>query len=431
VAIKSATEPFDTSSPIGSFLFQLLASLAELEKSTIAERTSLGRNRVASDGQYTGGSVPFGYALDESNRLVPSQRRVPGLEITESDLVRDVFARIASGEATMNSECARLTALGVPRGRRYGGKDARVVERVAGWSTSSLGTILHNPTYKGEGRINSRYGPVQCATPALVNAESWDRAQEALLRKRNLAMKNAKHVYLLRGLIRCQSCGHAYTGSSGKDGRRYRCGESCGRASGGLQGRCTAKTLRADWLEDAVWQECRRFILNPGEALDEARAKLREQMTKASGFESRRREALEKLTAKETERERALTLFRRGLTSLDETEAQLEAISREAGVLREMLESQRAQAALIDAHETFLTESTTLLVRLRDELADIEATNDLTRKRQVIEQYVRQIMVETREIAPRKKHADVRIFLRLEPSPIAVENATSSRSGSR
>src|SRR5687767_438961 len=43
VAIKSATEPFDTSSPIGSFLFQLLASLAELEKSTIAERTSLGR----------------------------------------------------------------------------------------------------------------------------------------------------------------------------------------------------------------------------------------------------------------------------------------------------------------------------------------------------------------------------------------------------
>jgi hypothetical protein len=95
-------------------------------------------------------------------------------------------------------------------------------------------------------------------------------------------------------------------------------------------------------------------------------------------------------------------------------------------VLREMLESQRAQAALIDAHETFHTESTTLLVRLRDELAEIEATNDLTRKRQVIEQYVRQITVATREIAPRKKHADVRIFLRLEPSPIAVDNATSS-----
>jgi site-specific DNA recombinase len=92
-------------------------------------------------------------------------------------------------------------------------------------------------------------------------------------------MKNAKHIYLLRGLIRCQNCDCAYTGSAGKEGRRYRCGESCGRASARLEGRCIAKMLRADWLEDAVWQECHRFILNPGEALDEARAKLREQMT--------------------------------------------------------------------------------------------------------------------------------------------------------
>jgi site-specific DNA recombinase len=229
-------------------------------------------------------------------------------------------------------------------------------------------------------------------------------------------MKNARHTYLLRGLIRCQICGSAYTGSAGKDGRSYRCGESCGRASGGLQGRCTAKMLKADWLEAVVWDECRRFLLNPGEALDEVRRKLREQMTQATGFEARRRETLELLTAKETERERALTLFRRGLASLEETEAQLEAVSREAGVLREMLGSQRAQTALIDAHEAFLTESTTLLVWLRDELVEIEATNDLARKRQVIEQYVRQIAVETREIEPRKKHADVRIFLRLEPA---------------
>src|SRR5262252_6251807 len=34
VTIRSATEPFDTSTPIGKFLFQLLGSMAELEKST-------------------------------------------------------------------------------------------------------------------------------------------------------------------------------------------------------------------------------------------------------------------------------------------------------------------------------------------------------------------------------------------------------------
>src|SRR5206468_472433 len=41
ITIRSATEPFDTSTPIGTFLFQLLGSLAELEKSTITERMIL------------------------------------------------------------------------------------------------------------------------------------------------------------------------------------------------------------------------------------------------------------------------------------------------------------------------------------------------------------------------------------------------------
>ena len=47
VAIRSGTEPFDTASPIGKFLFSLLGSMAELERSTITERMTMGRDRVA------------------------------------------------------------------------------------------------------------------------------------------------------------------------------------------------------------------------------------------------------------------------------------------------------------------------------------------------------------------------------------------------
>ena len=64
VTIRSATEPFDTSTPIGTFLFQLLASLAELERSTMQERMTMGRDRVARDGKWTGGPIPFGYDVD-------------------------------------------------------------------------------------------------------------------------------------------------------------------------------------------------------------------------------------------------------------------------------------------------------------------------------------------------------------------------------
>ena len=81
------------------------------------------------------------------------------------------------------------------------------------------------------------------------------------------------------------------------------------------------------------------------------------------------------------------------------------------------------EAALIDASEAFLTESTAMLAHLRGELTEIDAANDLTRKRAVIEAYVRQITVETRRIGPRKLEADVRVCLRLQPAPIAIETS--------
>jgi hypothetical protein len=93
-----------------------------------------------------------------------------------------------------------------------------------------------------------------------------------------------------------------------------------------------------------------------------------------------------------------------------------------------MLESQRAQVVLIEAQETLLTKSATLNARPRHELDEIETTNDLTRKREIIKSYVRQITVATRDVGPRRKEADVKIHLLLKPAPVAVENATRSRS---
>jgi site-specific DNA recombinase len=111
VAIRSGTEPFDTASPIGRFVFSLFGSMAELERDTIAERMTRGRDRVAKQGRYTGGIVPTGYDLDEAGCLVASERIVPKLGITEAELVRDVFSRIANGETTLTSEAARSLRL--------------------------------------------------------------------------------------------------------------------------------------------------------------------------------------------------------------------------------------------------------------------------------------------------------------------------------
>ena len=84
-------------------------------------------------------------------------------------------------------------------------------------------------------------------------------------------------------------------------------------------------------------------------------------MTESAGFEERRRTLLGQLAEKETERERVLTLFRRGTISDAEAERELDAIAKEAAGVREMIESLRAQTALIEAQEAFLTDSAALL----------------------------------------------------------------------
>ena len=144
VTVRSATEPFDTSTAIGKFLFQLLASLAELEKSTITERMTMGRDRVAKDGKWTGGPLPYGLDLDHESRLVPSARSVDGLGLTEAEVARSIFEHLADGTTTMG-EAQRLNALGVPAHGRY--STGAQVPGPGAWCPRRIHAIANNPVY--------------------------------------------------------------------------------------------------------------------------------------------------------------------------------------------------------------------------------------------------------------------------------------------
>src|SRR5712692_5254751 len=146
IAIQSATEPFDTSTPIGRFVFQLLGSIAELERSTSTERMALGRDRVARQGKWTGGPIPYGYDLDADSCLVPSVRLVEPTDQTEAQVAREVFERIAAGSSAVR-EAKRLQALGVPCFRRWAGGKELVTSGV--WHADRIAHMIRNSSYKG------------------------------------------------------------------------------------------------------------------------------------------------------------------------------------------------------------------------------------------------------------------------------------------
>lgn len=72
VALHSISEKLDTQSATGRFFFTLLASLAEMERRQIGERTAMAMRHKRERGEYTGGDAPFGFTV-EGGRLVEDE----------------------------------------------------------------------------------------------------------------------------------------------------------------------------------------------------------------------------------------------------------------------------------------------------------------------------------------------------------------------
>jgi len=88
VHFRSATEPFDTSTPAGQMLVQMLGVFAEFEQEIIIDRVRNGMERKAAKGKWTGGPVPYGYQLDRTLDLpVPNP--------AEATVVRQIFTACA------------------------------------------------------------------------------------------------------------------------------------------------------------------------------------------------------------------------------------------------------------------------------------------------------------------------------------------------
>ena len=69
VALVSVTEPFDTTTSIGKFVFGFLVNVAAFETDLIKERSLLGYERRTREGKWTGPNVAFGYRTDRNGRL--------------------------------------------------------------------------------------------------------------------------------------------------------------------------------------------------------------------------------------------------------------------------------------------------------------------------------------------------------------------------
>lgn len=168
-------------------MFQILGSIGEYEKGVITARMTLARDRVARTGEWLIATVPLGYDVIDG-RLAPSERLVQGAAVTEADLVREIFERIAGGSTTV-AEARRLNTLGTPSQKRTLTK----VERDGGiWRPDRIRYTIRNTAYRRRHTINSGHGRVERDVVPLVSPELWQAANERPTKNRSRSTKNAK-----------------------------------------------------------------------------------------------------------------------------------------------------------------------------------------------------------------------------------------------
>ena len=412
VVVKCMTEPFETSTAAGRFLLTILSGVAGLERDNIIQRSAEGIGRLVREGAWVGGVAPYGYRVEgrrREARLVVSDVPVPGMGMTESDVVRLIFRMAGDEGKSCFAIAEHLNQLGVPpsvprdgaeppRGKRQRFTSGR-------WRDSRVQYILTSPTYKGvhiygKRPKNKRRAPVcvQRRVPAIVDDELWARTQLALKRNRLFCKRNAHREYLLRGLAKCAHCGRTYigtvySGESRPTRKYYVCGgrHKGRRSAPDPSNRCQGMAIAGD-IEDVIWADVESYLRNPGSVLEQLATRLRASDGASATVKSRLGALKVSLAAKDSERTRVIGLFRRGRIDDAALDQQLEEVDGERAQLQiEIVQLERASDRAHELEAELLT-LTGVLAAINRRLEE-PPSEEL--KRQLIEKLVAGIEVET------------------------------------
>ena len=330
VVLISATEPFDTSTPPGRMLFQMLGSFAEFERAMIVDRVRAGLERRARSGRWTSGRIPYGYRREkETKQLEPDPLTAP--------VVAEIFRLYAEEKLGTKTIAQRLNAVG------------ERTQRTRRWTAHSVAFILRNPAYLG--LVPHRQELYEGIHPALIDRPLFDSAQR-LLSERGEAPRLRRgngSDYLLSGLIRCKHCGSAYIGMSANgNGGRYEYYACQGRSR---QGRsfCDNDHLPRRALEAAVTGQL-LVLLAETELFEEAWTKAQDKREQAQASVSEELERVRALLARAEERRRRYfesfedgtldaALCQQRLSELENEQAELQ--GRETGLAADLDEESK------------------------------------------------------------------------------------------
>jgi hypothetical protein len=310
--------------------------------------------------------------------------------------VREVFSNMAGG-STLYREAQRLNGLGMPGpGWKYRGRRR---EHSARWTAATLSKLVNQTAYGGTHlvRISGGEGSVERECPPVVPVELQQQALARLAENKRHGRRHDDRSYLLSGLIRCAVCGSAFvghpSGSPGKTRYYYICNDIRPQNQK-KAARGHAPYVRAEWIEDLVWGDVKRFLENPGEVLERLRERAQAD-GKGEALAVRHADLTKRLGQKEAEKDRYVRLYAQGHLDDSELATYLEDLKYQTQNLRLLLESVEAEIAGKKEQQHLAETTGVWLHALRERTAEVEAD---TEEAQATRRELVRLLVEAVEV---------------------------------
>ncbi len=238
ISVLYAKEEFGNNAA-GRFALRTMMNVNQFYSENLAEDIKRNQADNAMNCK-ANGPAPFGYKSGEDGRFVIDEKNAP--------LVKEIFSRLAGGERFVDIQNNfNLRGIKTKNGNA--------------WGRNSFNSIVHNERYTGVYIFNDVR--IEGGMPVIIERALFERVQK-MLKSRKQKYRNTSDdgLYLLTGKLFCGKCGAPMTGMSGisHTGASYAyyvCNE---KRTGG---KCDAKAIRRDRLEDNAALAVRDYILRP------------------------------------------------------------------------------------------------------------------------------------------------------------------------
>jgi site-specific DNA recombinase len=355
--------------PLSRLMHQITGAVAEFERAKITERYRRGKLYRARCGEIVSPDVPFGYVKIPRRDGVPTHAEI---QEAEAVVVRRIFDAYVRQELTVRQIAKQLTLDRTPTPRSGGGQ----------WSWSAVDRILHEEAYIGtyyynrkhcvpiEGAYGKKRQRFKCtlrpkeewipiSVPPIIDLATFQAAAGRARENEAFSPRNLQEGgYLLRKLVRCGRCGSSCSALTSKQSYGGKVHSNhyygCLRTTSGFlkQERCSQRRIRADVLDELIWEEVSNRLQNPELVMEAYQA--HKSRSRNSSDEDGSNEKDDKLKTQirlaNKELSRLLDAYQYGAVELPElqkrrklVDSKLEMLNREQELLRKMVAEQKKE----------------------------------------------------------------------------------------